>query len=49
MLLNSCCYWQIFSHIVETVIPTGMPTKEAKVEIETHPVTVEINISKYSV
>ena len=32
---------QIFNPIVELVIPTGTPRKDAKAEMETHPVTVE--------
>ena len=32
---------QIFNPTAELVIPTGMPTKEAKAEMETHPVTPE--------
>ena len=32
---------QIFSPIAELVIPTGIPTKEKKAEIETHPIIVE--------
>ena len=31
---------QIFNPIEELVIPIGIPTKEAKTEIETHPVIV---------
>ena len=30
------------------MMPTGTPTKEAKGEMETHPVTVEIKMSKRS-
>ena len=30
-------------------MPTGMPTKEAKVEMKTHLVTVETKISKFSI
>ena len=30
---------------VEIVIPKGIPSKEAKAEMETHPVTVEVKIS----
>ena len=37
---------QIFNRIVELAIPIGIPTKEAKAEIETHPVIVEITISE---
>ena len=39
---------QIFNPIVEHAIPIGMPTKEAKAEMETHPVIVEIPISEWS-
>ena len=35
---------QIFIPIVELVIPIGIPTNEAKAEMETHPVTVAIII-----
>ena len=38
---NSCFIAQIFNPIAELVIPTGMPTKEEKGEMETHPVIVE--------
>ena len=37
---------QIFNPIVELAIPIGIPTKEAKAEMETHPVIVEITIRK---
>ena len=37
---------QIFNPIVELPIHIGMPTKEAKAEIETNPVIVEIVISE---
>ena len=40
---------QIFNPIAELLIPIGIPTKEAKAEMETHPVTVEIKISKCSI
>ena len=40
---------QIFHKIAELVIPTGIPTKEANIEMETHPVTVVDTISKKSV
>ena len=36
---------QIFNPIAELVIPIGIPTKEAKAEIEMHPVIVGITIS----
>ena len=35
---------QFFNPIAELATPTGIPTKEAKAEMETHLVTVEINI-----
>ena len=37
---------QIFNPIEELVIPTGIPRKEAKAEIEIHPVIVEAKIRK---
>ena len=40
---------QIFNPITELVIPIGIPTKEAKAEIETHPVIVEAKIRKCSI
>ena len=40
---------QILNSIAELVIPIGLPAKEAKEETETHPVTVEIKISKCSI
>ena len=40
---------QIVNLTAEIVIPIGMQTKEVKAEMETHPVTVEIKISKYSI
>ena len=33
----------IFNPTAELVILIGIPTKNAKVEMETHPITVEIN------
>ena len=39
---------QIFNPIAELVIPIGTTTKEAKAEMEKHPVTVEITTSKWS-
>ena len=35
---------QFFNPIAELVIPIGITTKERKAEMETYPVTVEINI-----
>ena len=40
---------QIFNPIVELAIPIGIPTKEGKAEIETHPVIVEVTISEWSI
>ena len=37
---------QMFNPIAELIIPIGFLTKEAKVEMEIHPVTVEIKISE---
>ena len=37
---------QISNPIAELVIPTGIPTKEAKAEMETHPVIVEAKNKK---
>ena len=38
---------QIFNTTAELIIPRRMSTKERKVKIETHPVTVEVNISSW--
>ena len=32
---------QLFNRVAELVIPRGIPTIQAKAEMETHPVTVE--------
>ena len=37
---------EIFVVIAELAIPTGIPTKETRTKIETHPVTVEARISE---
>ena len=37
---------QVFNPIVELVIPIGIPSKEAKAEIETHPRIAETKIRK---
>ena len=37
---------QIFHPIAELIIPIGIPTKEAKAEMEIHPVTVKSKIKK---
>ena len=39
----------IFNTTAELTIPTGIPNKEAKAKMETHPVTVEAKISKSSI
>ena len=36
---------QIFIAAAELAIPTGIPTKKLKIEIEVHPETVEAKIS----
>ena len=41
MRLNSSSYYRIFIVIAELAKPTGIPTKEARAEIETHPLTLE--------
>ena len=40
---------QAFNPIAELVIPIGIPTKEAKTEMETYPLTAEIKMSKCSI
>ena len=40
---------QVFNPTAKLVIFTGIPTKEEKAKIETHPVTVEVKISKCSI
>ena len=40
---------QIVYSIVELVIPIGIPTKEAKAEIEIHSIIVEPKIGKCSI
>ena len=46
ILFNSCGYFTNSSPIVELAIPIGIPTKEAKAEMKTHPVIVEITIKE---
>ena len=36
---------QIFNPTAEFIIPIRIPSKEAKAEMETHPLTAEIKIS----
>ena len=40
---------QIFNPFAELIIPIGIPTKEAKANMETHPVIAEIKISDCSI
>ena len=40
---------QIFNPVPELVIPIGIPTKEEKAEMVTHPVLVEVKIRKCSI
>ena len=40
---------QIFTSIAELLLFIGIPTKEAKVEIEIHPVIIELEIVKCSI
>ena len=47
ILLNSSSY-RIFNPIAELIIPIGTPGKEAKEEIEIHPVNAEAKIRKCS-
>ena len=48
-LLVAVIITQIFKSIVELTIPIEILTKEAKAEIEAHPVIVEIAISQCSI
>ena len=49
-LFNSYSYTEVSNpETSEIVIPTEIPTKEAKAKIETYPVTVETKIRKCSV
>ena len=47
-LLISAAITHSFNPIAELVIPIGIPSKEAKTEIEIHPVTAEATIRKCS-
>ena len=40
---------QSFNPIAQLVLPIGIPSKEAKAEIEIHPVIVETKIRKCSI
>ena len=46
--LNPAFITKLFNPIAELVIPTGIPTKEAKSEMGINPVIVEIIISNNS-
>ena len=48
-LFNFCSYCTIFNPTTELVIPIEILIKEAKVEIEIHPVTGETKIRKFSI
>ena len=48
-LLISAVIARIFNPIAELVFPTGIPTQEAKVEIDIHPVTTEAKIRTCSI
>ena len=39
---------QTFNPVAKLVIPLGMPNKEAKSEMETSPLTIDIKLSKCS-
>ena len=47
--LISAVITHIFNLIVELVIPIGIPNKKANAKMETHPVTVEDKVSKFSI
>ena len=47
MFLIPTVIMEISNVIVELAIPNGIPTKKVKGEIETHPVTVEAEISRW--
>ena len=50
ILFNSYSYTEVSNpETAEIVIPTEIPTKEAKAKIETYPVTVETKIRKCSI
>ena len=46
--LTAALITQIFNPIAKLAILIGIPTKEAKAEIEAHPVIVEIAIREFS-
>ena len=48
-LFNSCSYCTSFNPAAELVIPTEIPIKEAKGEIETRLLNTEVKMSEWSV
>ena len=48
-LLIPAAIAQMFNPTAELLIPIGIPTKEAKAEIEIHPVIVDTKIGKCSI
>ena len=49
ILFNSCNYCTNVKPIAGLIITVGIPTKEAKEEMEMHQVTVEIKTSKCAI
>ena len=49
LLVNNNLCRKLVSRLKSPGLPTGMPTKEAKIETETHQVKVEAKISKCSI
>ena len=47
--LISAVIKEIFISVAELAIPIGIPTKEAKADMETHPAIAEIAISECSI
>ena len=47
-LLIPAAIAQVFDPIAELVVPIGIPSKEAKAEVEIHPVNVEAKLRKCS-
>ena len=48
-LLIAAVIAEIFNLITELVIPIGIPSKEAKTEVETHPVILKAEIRMCSI
>ena len=46
IIFNNCKYLQMVDHVEKLAIPRGIPSKEAKEEIEIYPVTIETKIIK---